>query len=295
MDIRFKYPILKRRSRFGFSGLLDDLTGLVAAYSTRRLTGASWGTVDGIFDPIVRIRRNSDNDEQTFSYDEDNELSKTDVSTFLSGANGYFTKWYDQSGNGYHLTQSTVSRQPLYNASGQNNRPVLECESSGDWMTNTAFVDFADEATIYCAYRFGDAGFNPSYSAINVCDDADVSSGLAMYWTGGNVYAQSYSGGGTNNVVFARSKAQPMFLHTLTYKSDTFLKSYLNGASQGTPVSNPGALDNTLDKFVIMNLEAEAGNTALVGKMAETIIFSIEHSDSIRNMLEANIIAYWGL
>ena len=36
------------------------------------------------------------------------------------------SKWYDLSGNDYHLTQSTISRQPIYNETGLNNMPVID-------------------------------------------------------------------------------------------------------------------------------------------------------------------------
>ena len=61
-------------------------------------------------DAIV-VRRASDNTTQSIGF-VDGELDTDTLNTFCSGANGFVTIWYDQSGNANNLAQSTASAQP---------------------------------------------------------------------------------------------------------------------------------------------------------------------------------------
>ena len=94
-------------------GLLNtpEGAGAAAAYSLRMLNNAF------IEQPVVRVRRSSDNAEQ------DINLTRNGIDTFgllaFVGANdGFVTTWYDQSGNGKNLIQATASRQPTIVSNG---------------------------------------------------------------------------------------------------------------------------------------------------------------------------------
>jgi hypothetical protein len=120
-----------RRRRFGgggFSGLLDEYSGAAAAYSLRQLSSTSTNA--------IRVRRLSDNTETNIGF-VDNELDTSTLSTFCSGTNGFVTTWYDQSGNGNDVTQSTASNQPkIYDSvSGvieDNGKPSVQFDGSND-------------------------------------------------------------------------------------------------------------------------------------------------------------------
>jgi hypothetical protein len=86
------------------TGILDEYPGAVAAYSLRLLN------TDYTGDAVV-VRRASDNTTQSIGF-VDGELDTDTLNTFCSGANGFVTIWYDQSGNANNLTQSTASAQP---------------------------------------------------------------------------------------------------------------------------------------------------------------------------------------
>ena len=116
-----------------FSGLLDALTAVPeGAYAMRRLTGSSWGTDDSVTDPLIRVRRASDNDEQNFTYNGSGILDAAAVATFLSATTGFGTKWFDQSGNGYDGLQATALDQPAYVASSMNSLPAFEGAGGAD-------------------------------------------------------------------------------------------------------------------------------------------------------------------
>jgi hypothetical protein len=107
------------------SYLLNQYPGAIAAYSLRKLRKEYSG-------PVVRVRRDSDNTEQdigfTFSY-EGSKLDTNTLTAFVGSANGFVTKWYDQSGNGLDQERTIANRQPQIVASGaiytSNGKPAI--------------------------------------------------------------------------------------------------------------------------------------------------------------------------
>ena len=85
--------------------LLDEYPDAYAAYSLRKLRSDYSG-------PAVRVRRNSDNAEQDFSFAANGDLDIVAIENWLSGADGRVVKWYDQSANGNDLAQTTNDYQP---------------------------------------------------------------------------------------------------------------------------------------------------------------------------------------
>lgn len=85
--------------------ILDRITGAQFIYSFFHLRSAYVG-------PCVRVRRDSDQAEKDFGFSpQGGEVSWTSIQNFLGVAKGYISIFYDQSGNDYHLTQTTTSLQ----------------------------------------------------------------------------------------------------------------------------------------------------------------------------------------
>jgi hypothetical protein len=120
--------------RFGtttpFVGILDLYPGAAYAYSTRKLSS----TYNG---PALKLRETITNVEGTVAFDTNNEVSMSSIititnqgtspwiigtsislSTFAGSSTVYVTTWYDQSGNGKHLSNGTSSSQPIFVTSG---------------------------------------------------------------------------------------------------------------------------------------------------------------------------------
>lgn len=118
----------------GFSGLLDGLTAAptYAGSVYRRLTSTSWGTIDTVLDPLIMLRRGSDNADKAFSYvAETNILDTAAIATWLGAATGYIAKLYDQSGNGDHLLQIVDAKQPTFGAALVNGLPGMDHALAG--------------------------------------------------------------------------------------------------------------------------------------------------------------------
>ena len=128
--------------------LLDEYPNAAAAYSLRELSTAFVGQ------PVVRVRRSSDNTEQDFTAA---EITDGTLTTFTGANDGFVTTWYDQSGNGVNVLQSSASLQPRLVLNGvielQNNKPTVFYSNLGGVserkLLQTAFNNNIPQPTNY--------------------------------------------------------------------------------------------------------------------------------------------------
>ena len=99
--------------------LLDDYTGGVRAYSMRKIRKGYSGYA-------IKARRGSDDEEADVAFDDDGEISTdslvynasgstadgTNFNTW-AGTTAYLKTWYDQSGGGFDISQTTAASQPM--------------------------------------------------------------------------------------------------------------------------------------------------------------------------------------
>jgi hypothetical protein len=86
---------------------------------------------------MVRVRRSSDN--ATADFGGSLFVSWPAISTFLNGSNGFITKFYDQSGNGHDLAQTTAASQPKI-ILASNGLPALLFDGVDDSLKTAAFT-----------------------------------------------------------------------------------------------------------------------------------------------------------
>ena len=103
------------------TGLVTDYLDAEFAFSVRRLDSSKTNCID--------IRRLSDNAEQTIEFTDDGDLNTDAIETFCNGTTCVVVKWYDQSGNDKHATQTNSIFQPTIYYSGSlvrlNGRPAF--------------------------------------------------------------------------------------------------------------------------------------------------------------------------
>lgn len=86
-----------------------DIERMQAAYSMRNLN-PNFNTAS------IRVRRSSDNQEQDIGFDANGNLDRTALMDFVgrgSTDQGFVTTWYDQSGHGRDMVQTSRSQQGL--------------------------------------------------------------------------------------------------------------------------------------------------------------------------------------
>jgi hypothetical protein len=132
--------------------LLDTYPGAAVGYSLRQLRTAYTGAA-------IRVRRSSDNTEQDFGFVA-NVLDTASLLTFVGAGDGFVTTWYDQSGNGLNVTNTTANNQPQIVSSGsvlmQNSKPTMLYDGSNDslFRANTNIFRNKNYGVVFTANRF---------------------------------------------------------------------------------------------------------------------------------------------
>jgi hypothetical protein len=169
--------------------LLDAVPGAAAAYSLRQLSNAYTG-------PVVTVRRSSDNAEADFKA---SEIDDGTLAAFCGAGDGLVKTWFDQSGNGRHLSNAVSGGQPTIVSSGQtvkiDSHPTLRFDGAvpgdgvGDQLgrSNQSNVNYTDGtgAAMFCAFalRGSDSQYSVFNNAANGTNHRDQFNGLSYSGT----------------------------------------------------------------------------------------------------------------
>jgi len=85
--------------------LLNNIRYAVAAYGLRKLLSTYTGYA-------VKIRHSVSNTEFNIGFNAAGELDTDTITTVLGSNSGFVTTWYDQTGNGHDMVQTTNANQP---------------------------------------------------------------------------------------------------------------------------------------------------------------------------------------
>lgn len=157
----------------GAQFLLDAYpTDVVWAYSFRKLRDAYAGSA-------VRIREDGGDTEADIGFDVDGNFDTAAAASHIGANNGFITIWYDQSGNGYNVTQPTAANQPSYSATAFSSLPTMEFLGSANQVLSSASFDLSShmtsEGTTFLAmqqdgsvaqqgtFHWGDGSSDPRY------------------------------------------------------------------------------------------------------------------------------------
>ncbi len=142
-----------------YAALMDSYSGASAAYSLRKV----YSTYEG---SAINVRRSSDNATQDIGFD-GYILDEAALLSFVGAGNGFVTTWYDQSGNGVNLSQSTAAQQPQIVSSGivlvSGSKPAIKWDGTDDSLgtitgeltearLDSYFVHHVDAAEDYYIY-----------------------------------------------------------------------------------------------------------------------------------------------
>ncbi len=105
-----------RREPTPYVGLADIYGPAVGYWGLRAVSAAAAAARVN----AIQLRRASDNTTQDITVLPNGNLDLAIATAFLAGTTGYISTWYDQSGNGYHMSQASTAKQPqfLFNAIG---------------------------------------------------------------------------------------------------------------------------------------------------------------------------------
>ena len=213
-----------------------DTTKLKFAFSVRLL-------ISTYTEAVIQIRRSSDSTTQDFYTDSTQSYlttgsggTGTSYSSWIGSSTGYITKWYDQSGQGNHATNSTAgSTQPLlyYNSTtgkyitswNTTNSTKLTLTSSS--QPNTVFSHFYPSNSYYgtligtsidYSVRFKDSTTASIYGDSNADDWFSYGGGTKVYCVNNSTSTSTFKVGTTDTSWVALS----LSVGTPTWRSVSF-------------------------------------------------------------------------
>ena len=275
--------------------LLNDYPGAEAAYSLRKLDRNYTGDA-------IRIREDSGNTETDIGFTSGGDLDTAAIASHCGANNGYVVTWYDQSGNGRDVTQSTTTQQPLiYNGTttiSENVQPAMEFDGSNDRLdvTYTAAVN-AHGIFVVVSYD-NTANLNTTLSLLGstakkgdfvIRDDIYA----VRFFTGNNDldFLQWTAQAGQQLMVAMWDGFVPA--NSSTLPPDGTLAVYQNGS-----LSDDSATDSNYGIFGANQLsigwDAFSAPIYLNGKMQELVFWDSDQSSN-RTGIESNINAYFSI
>jgi hypothetical protein len=238
----------------------------------------------------IRVRRGSDNTETDIGFSGAN-LDTSSLTSFCSGTNGFVTTWYDQSGNGRNLTQTTAANQPRIVSSGSvildgGNPSIL---SSGGtislqsiWGVSLSNPQVFHVSKIISVNSFGYSGSWINFGN-NLLSDNHFISSTVDAGTYQDIFANSRSKYGNFNATLSQR-----YLECYENVSTTTTR-YLNGINRG---SNSFSVITPNNLIVVRN---KIDTTfAANGNIQELIIYSSGNSSN-RTGIENNINTYYAI
>lgn len=256
-----------------YIGLLDDYSGAAAAYSLRQLSGSYSG------DAIV-VRRASDNATQSIGF-VDNELDTASLESFCSGTDGFVTTWYDQSGNGNNVIQSTATQQPQIVSGGstivEGTKPAFDFLTGGNFIgaTGYSFTDFAVFSVIH----------NDSTIGFPVSCQSNNSYGWRQHINNAFSFRSRFFG---LNIDTSETPTQNYsLLSSFSYGNNGY--TFVDGVQEATAAVNPSA--DTSANFEIGSALSAAADL-YNGRMQEVVVYDSDQSANISG-IHTNINDYY--
>lgn len=300
--------IASSRRRSTFTGLLDLYPGAAAAYSLRVLRAAA------LNDPIVRVRRDSDNDEADVMADLsvmtsgnyfvtlDSPLvgSSATFGDFMAANNGFVPIWYDPTGNGRHATQTTAANQPQIVASGaltlfKTGKPGIYFEDTnfsvvGSFLTSDPWLSVdVSEWQFFAPFSFAVTNRNKSIFSF-LTNLGNNTTGVFRNTDRALQNAESRTGGWRTTIVSGAGSlpAGTYMLTSTSVKGGNFTLR-LNGAETNTGSNTSGDLSEHTS--VRIGGQAEA-NAVWQNYLPELIAYPNTENHTA---IEANINAAWSV
>ena len=231
------------------SGLLATYTGAAAAYSVRQLSDKAV--------IAMRVRRDSDDEERNIGWDANGDLDTQAISDFCDTANGYVTRWWDQSTNGNHADQpvggtgSNTSQPQIYNGTvvfTENGKPAIQVNDS-QYMQHS-FTSISQPLTISMVYKTTTVQYSSLFRG-------DTTSPIGVFTHGSSNSRLDF---GTSLNITTNNNAQ---MHTIALANGASSLVRVNGSQD---VSGDAGT-NAYDPAFIMGQSAGSTNMPIVQEM----------------------------
>jgi|TARA_R100000482_G_scaffold13469_1_gene4009 hypothetical protein len=282
----------------GFSSVtyfLDTYSGASLAFSFRQLSGSATNCIDVI---------NSNGITQTIGFSS-GYVDTSAISSHCGTGIGRISKWYDQSGNNRHASQTSTSQMPMIFQSGNMlnvNGKAAASFDGGDRLviaSNTVHTgSFYGTSVIKTSSSISNASILNQDDSYNVPATNRVR--IAQYLRTG-----SANGGTARIVVFNTSQSNfadntaaistntQMQISSYATSSGT-IEALVNSSSNGSS-SYTGTLKTGAHEIAICsNVHGVAPGAYFTGNMQEVILWNGDQSSN-RSSIESDIDTYYSI
>jgi len=268
----------------GATGLLADYTGAVAAFSLRQLISTWTGAV-------VEVRR--DGGSPATADFTAAEVADGTLTTWTGANNGRVSTWYDQSGQGFNATQTTVGDQPQIVNAGtlvtSNGEPAIDFDGVNHYLLNAGNIPYSGGLSWY-----GVTDLDNTVSSTRIwCDDITGAQGYVNIWLNGAYQVNDNDTG--YDLISSGAHATVQELSSFNFDDTSGDYEYARDGSNttGSIAGWTGPIDsaNTAN-FAIMG----AGNSGQHGdgKVQELIIYPNDQSAN-RTGIEGDINTHYSV
>lgn len=262
------------------SSLLDQFGGATVAYSVRKLSSTATNA--------LRVRRSNDNAEQDIGFS-GNDLDTASLLSFVGANNGFVVTWYDQSGNGLHITNATAAQQPIIVSNGvliqTNNKPSVRFDGTDDRLTRASMLLSKNVINVVSVQKF-----------VSIADTTQMSLTITEGGGGRQIYFPYrtvlgfefwYTPTGLPQEIVTANTNQNLWE---LFNNGTNAQFYNNSVAFGASVANVNSVSTA--NFHMGSFSSGAINANV--EHQELIIWNIDQTGN-RTAIESNVNGYYSI
>ncbi|NQY79459.1 MAG: hypothetical protein HRT47_04010 [Candidatus Caenarcaniphilales bacterium] len=248
--------------------------------------------------PCVTVRRSSDDAEQNIYFLPNNNLDTTSLLNFVGAGNdGFVTKWFDQSFNGFHVEQSSASLQPKIVDAGAlvlSDNPFAAIDFTDDFLRNADLQIAQSFSLMTVAATTVASQDEPANYILNQGDNSTFL-GRGLFLEADNDFAALNGGTSLTKQSSGLTVNESYLLHynynenNLNSNSKIFING-IEGNNSYAPAGNPA--DNSP---LHIGRRSDQNNSYAEMKVQEIRIYNRSLSDSFRQSLETEINNYFNI
>lgn len=246
----------------------------------------------------MRVRRSNDSALLDIGFTASGDLDETALTTFVGANSATVLYWYDQSGNGRHLVQTTNASQPRIVNAGtidkKNNEPCLTFTGTQS-MTFASPQQMVGTGGVFTHFTVAHVS---SITTTQVISGQDSGSGTRLgqwcYVTASTVGGYTWSTAPTQYTALASGIVNGTLLVVSTVRGTTAIQTWTNnnGTSGSIAVAGTGQTGSSAT-FTLG--QSAAGGSAMTGGVAELIVYPADLATADRNVIERNQGTYYGV
>jgi hypothetical protein len=188
MSKRFTYYGSTASAQF----IMDLVPNSFFGISLKRLRAAYTGS-------CIRVRRSNDNTQQDIGFS-GNNLDTAALLSFVGIHNAFIVTWYDQSGNGFNVTNATSGQQPQIVSSGSllldaSGNLSARYDGTNDRLLSSTFTLRAQPYTAYGVWQGLNSTVEYALDGTTTNRSSLGNIGAGNAWRAVSNIAADYSGG----------------------------------------------------------------------------------------------------